>query len=425
MADSRLPYSKMTSVASSAAPSIASSRPRRSTASTGSHGAIPRPMAAKPRKSAPAATGAASSKPSPMTLLFRREVASLLATAPPNISSDLLNNSDIELLAAIERISSSGQQQSVQLHRVGGERGETWVTRTEGGREWFPRVGRVEKKRVRAASESGSDGEGEGEAEGAGRDNGPEDMDVEGEEHEGEGTTPRASRKKSSTRDERHKKKKTGDGQDQATPRATGPAGNSNDRSSRDAPDAPRRKSRHEAPSRRSTMTTRDYNNDSGDETEREGSVRGRGSKGKQRAVVDAVLDDNVTARRRASKKASNSTSASSERGCTPEEFTAMLSSGIEHFGRGKRRCAGRSEEPAGVVVKTEDFDDLASLCGRVGDLDVQSSTGDGEELELKPTIAGNGTDNPLRLKLAVTDRESTIAPADNQPVASTSQYSA
>lgn len=182
-----------------------------------------------------------------MTLLFRREVQSLLGTTPT-----AANGHPIEVVAAIERLSKSGLQQSVQLCRAGEE---TWVTRTEGGREYFPRVGRVQK-RVRDAEE--------------------EDV-VE--------VTPRKAAKVLST-----------------------PKG-------RKAPAAPR-KLRH------ASSPTPD-----GGETETEGSLR---------------------------------------------SHETMRRNVIEALGRGKRR-ARRSEE---VVVKAEEeeHDDLASLCGRVGGLEVEGA---------------------------------------------------
>lgn len=75
----------------------------------------------------------------PMTLLFRREVQTMLTIAPPNVDPD----TPVKVLAAIERLSLSGTQQSLQLCEAGNER---WVTRTEGDRCFFPRLGRVNKQ---------------------------------------------------------------------------------------------------------------------------------------------------------------------------------------------------------------------------------------------------------------------------------------
>ncbi|GAA5937292.1 hypothetical protein JCM1841_006031 [Sporobolomyces salmonicolor] len=81
------------------------------------------------------------------TLLFRREVQSMLST-PLALPSHLPANASVEVLACLERLSTSGIQQSVQLCRAGEEE---WVTKTEGERTSFPRVARVQK-RARAAA---------------------------------------------------------------------------------------------------------------------------------------------------------------------------------------------------------------------------------------------------------------------------------
>lgn len=96
-----------------------------------------------------------------MVLLFRREVSSFLLTSPAGASQD-----STVVLAAIERISSSGMQESVQLceNTTGDVR---WVTRTEGKREFFPRVGRVKaNKRVRDDDEAENEVVEEAEQEG-------------------------------------------------------------------------------------------------------------------------------------------------------------------------------------------------------------------------------------------------------------------
>ncbi|KAM0749013.1 hypothetical protein T439DRAFT_382098 [Meredithblackwellia eburnea MCA 4105] len=87
-------------------------------------------------------------------LLFRREVSSFLKTAPANVNGA----DDIECLAAIERIDNLGFQESVGLFKCGEQ---SWVTRTEGDRVYFPRVGRVKRVRENEASgEAGFVGEG-------------------------------------------------------------------------------------------------------------------------------------------------------------------------------------------------------------------------------------------------------------------------
>ncbi|GAA5895729.1 hypothetical protein JCM5296_007407 [Sporobolomyces johnsonii] len=86
------------------------------------------------------------------TMLFRREVQAMLST-PPASPSHIPANTSVRVVASIERLSGSGMQESVQLCKAGEEE---WVTRTEGERSYFPRVGRVQK-RVRAAVEDEED----------------------------------------------------------------------------------------------------------------------------------------------------------------------------------------------------------------------------------------------------------------------------
>ena len=207
-----------------------------------------------PPKSKKASSLTLAPKIDPMTLLFRNEVRSLLGNTPTS-----RDGHPIEVLAAIERLSASGLQQSVQLCRAGEE---TWVTRTEGAREFFPRVGRVQK-RARDADE------------------------IE------EVVTPRKVVKVLPTPQGKGKK----------------------------APGAPR-KLRH------ASSPTPD-----GGETDRES------------------LRSNETIRRNV----------------------------IEALGRGTRRSTRKSEEYAVKAEDDEGEHDLASLCGRVGGLDVQSTIGEGE----------------------------------------------
>lgn len=102
-------------------------------------------VSSKPGIQTSAAKKESTALADPMTLLFRREVQSMLTIAPPNVDPD----QPVRVLAAIERLSLSGTQQSLQLCEAGTER---WVTRTEGDRTYFPRLGRVNKhqpKRLR------------------------------------------------------------------------------------------------------------------------------------------------------------------------------------------------------------------------------------------------------------------------------------
>lgn len=121
---------------------MASTRPPRRGAATAG-----RPVPPIPGSNAPAPIP----KVDPIIALFRRECAHMLQTPllPPTLSAEAHNalvNQPIEVLAAMERISTNGSQQSVQICRVGGDTGETWVTRTEGERRFFPVVGRVSKR---------------------------------------------------------------------------------------------------------------------------------------------------------------------------------------------------------------------------------------------------------------------------------------
>lgn len=333
-----------------------------------------------------------------MTLLFRREVASMLSNPPPRATvprhlrhqagADL---DSIELLAAIERISSNGLQQSVQLHRVGGDGGETWVTRTEGGREWFPRVGRVEKKRIRAVSDGEEEVSEVEEYQDDPRQAIPErskDKDrskakdkarnkAQGKDrvrkkhkHRNDEQDKTSSRSKRSSR--RHSDD-DGDDQHMSTP-TTDPA-TSADTTAIPIPNAPKRKTRRETMSRRELDRDDLDQDDSGDETERErdnGSVRGKG-KGKERALGSPrMLTEEPVPGPSSSVTARKSNTA-----------VVATAEGTADLGRGKRRCAGRSEEPP--LVKAEEFaDDLASLCGRVNELDVWSNVGDGEPVAMR-----------------------------------------
>lgn len=244
------------------------------------------------------------SKPDAMTTLFRREVTSLLSLPPPSTTpSGATPSTPIEVLAAIERISSGGMQQSVQLCRSGEE---TWVTRTEGGREWFPRVGRVQK-RVRGTEED--------EEAAASED---------GRQHE---ATPS---KKSSSGSKKSRKHHVHGATDYETPVGKG---------GKARPTPPR------APKKSSKKTRRsDHDLDRDDDDDE-----------------DAQDDGAATETESTLKRA-------------------------RHLGRGMRKCPGReSGEPLDVFdaggvktsVKAEEFDDLASLCGRVGDLGVHTDAGE------------------------------------------------
>ncbi|KAK4700119.1 hypothetical protein P7C70_g6131, partial [Phenoliferia sp. Uapishka_3] len=108
-----------------------------------------------PRHAAAPAAGALAQQPIPvpkdMALLFRREVAQFLTSTPAGVSDvdEFGDPIEVEVLAQIERLVGNGQQQSIQLCRAGEA---TWVTKTDGARQYFPVAGRV-PKRVRAADD--------------------------------------------------------------------------------------------------------------------------------------------------------------------------------------------------------------------------------------------------------------------------------
>ncbi|GAA5841816.1 hypothetical protein JCM11251_004072 [Rhodosporidiobolus azoricus] len=101
--------------------------------------------------------------------LFRSEAIALLSAPPPVPPHIKLASSDKVIVnAAIERISSRGVQQSLSFCHVNkkgkeGEFGESWVTKMEGERVYFPRIGQV-KKRLRALEESDEEREQEDDA---------------------------------------------------------------------------------------------------------------------------------------------------------------------------------------------------------------------------------------------------------------------
>ncbi|GAA5979944.1 hypothetical protein JCM11641_007593 [Rhodosporidiobolus odoratus] len=205
-----------------------------------SSGALPFPAS---KSSSTVTKSKSSSKRAPPTgldasiALFRSEVLSLLSAPPPVPAHIKVKPSDqVEVLCGFERISSHGIQQSVQVCRVvpGGSRtgseGESWVTRMEGARNYFPRIARVQK-RLRATDED-SDAEGED----------GEDMD----EDEAMATPSSSRTKKSRTSSSSKEKEKQ---------RAA-------------APDAPRKSRR--TTSRRHAHNDEDF--DDGAETETEAS---------------------------------------------------------------------------------------------------------------------------------------------------------
>ncbi|GAA5854343.1 hypothetical protein JCM5353_008969 [Sporobolomyces roseus] len=263
-------------------------------------------------------SSSSSSKPDAITLLFRREVQSLLST-PPTLPSHIPANTPVEVVACVERLSLSGIQQSVQLCQAGEE---TWVTRTEGARTYFPRTGRVQK-RLRGSEEEMEQGD-------------EEQMDEEV-------VVESPTRKK--------KSKKTHSGrQELETPdnyRGRGSATSSSSTFNRNVLAAPEKKKKH----RKSRQeASRDGNSDDGASTETEQSYLGRTRGGRSPAMLTSIGED------------------------------------VAQMGRGQRRCTGRrtpqactSEGEGLVKVKHEESDDLASLCGGVGGLEFRSTVDPGK----------------------------------------------
>lgn len=275
-------------------------------------------LATTPKSSSSSST---SSKPDAITLLFRREVQSLLST-PPTLPSHIPANTPVEVVACVERLSLSGIQQSVQLCQAGEE---TWVTRTEGARQYFPRAGRVQK-RLR----------------------GTEEMEQEDEEQMDEEVAVESpTRKKKS-------KKSHSSRQDLETPdndRGRGIATSTSSTSKRNILAAPEKKKKHRKS--RQALSGDGGNSDDGASTETEQSYLGRTRSGRSPAMLTSIGEEG--------------------------EDAAQL-------GRGQRRCIGRRTPQAStsageglLKVKHEESDDLASLCGGVGGLEFRSTVDPGE----------------------------------------------
>ncbi|GAA5974352.1 hypothetical protein JCM21900_005217 [Sporobolomyces salmonicolor] len=254
------------------------------------------------------------------TLLFRREVQSMLST-PLALPSHLPANAPVEVVACLERLSTSGMQQSVQLCRAGEEE---WVTRTEGERTYFPRAGRVQK-RARAAVED-------------------EEEEEEGEDFE---DAPVAAKKSKSSR--RSSRRHGADHDPQQEPRI---ASSSARKAAPGAPKKKHRKSRH--------ADDDDESFDDGASAETEQSHLGR------RAPQNPGMLATV-----------NEEEGGAIAGPGP---SASSSSGV--LGRGQRRCTGRTFF---VKKEHDEADDLASLCGRVDGLDVRSTVDPESEWERTP----------------------------------------
>ncbi|GAA5899285.1 transcriptional repressor WHI5 [Sporobolomyces salmoneus] len=283
-----------------------------------------------------------TSKPDAITLLFRREVQSLLST-PPALPSHIPANTPVEVVACVERLSLSGIQQSVQLCQAGDE---TWVTRTEGARQYFPRAGRVQK-RLR-----GNDEDVEEEERG-----GVEQTRERVEEDGTDGVTVR-----------RKKSRKSHSRPNETPPNPTSSSSSSSSSRRRRSPAAPQKKKRHgnRHETDREAEEDEDFDDGASTETEHSHLTRTRGS-----------------------RRTGLLTSIGEEEGAGGGGGTESV-----QLGRGHRRCAGRNGTPQARPsasddtephVKNEEVDDLASLCGRVGGLEFRSTVDPESEFERSP----------------------------------------
>jgi hypothetical protein len=295
------------------------------------------------------------------TALFRSECLALFSAPPPVPSHIKLKPTDkIDVLAVVERLSASGIQQSVQMcqvlpggSRAGGE-GESWITKMEGAKVYFPRASRV-TKRLRAVAES--DEESGGEADRM--------LDDGSEEEQEEQATPN-SRKKSRT------------------------STSSSTRSKKDAPEAPR-KSRRTAPASSPSSSSRrrrhaaadsdDEEFDDGANTETEASHLARKHAPYGASNLASSSAGSSSSSRRRSHHHSSATSSHSHsysHSLAPTPSTSGL----------RRSARHQPEVEQQEVVKREDeddnasisggyaasLDDLSSLCGRVEGFKVEET---------------------------------------------------
>ncbi|GAA5834946.1 hypothetical protein JCM3766R1_002049 [Sporobolomyces carnicolor] len=283
-----------------------------------------------------------ASKPDAITLLFRREVQSLLST-PPALPSHVPADTPVEVVACVERLSLSGIQQSVQLCQAGGE---TWVTRTEGGRQYFPRAGRVQK-RLRGPEEDHE-----------------ETQDVE----DGEDLARERREAPSGDATVRRKKSKRSDARSQLeTPANRASSSSQSSSSRRRTALAPKKKKKHDHRHRHRSDASQEV-------SDREDSDD----------AASTETERSHLARTRGGHRVATLTSIGEEDAYEPAQL-----------GRGQRRCAGRNTTPQhaktpvselnGIQVKREESDDVASLCGRVGGLEFRSTVDPESEYEATP----------------------------------------
>lgn len=309
---------------------IMSTRSRRAAAAASANAtstAPPKSTTAQGRPMAPI--------PKSMLSLFRSEVASLLSTPmllPPHLAG--MDGGKVEVLAAVERLSAGGMQQSVQLCRIAAEgaeegdadewEGETWVTRTEGGRAYFPMTGRVQKRSRAVAEEPEPEQEQEQEQEAQAEQNGDDEPMME---HDAAAAaaeeTPRTRRGRRTTNNN--------------TPRHSAAAA---------AADPPRRRAAAPAAPKKARRAPQPVTSDAedGDHTETEDFAT-RGARASRR-LAEALRKNG-----------------------TELVWSDREGEGARRKEKGKGKKVARRED---TQEQEEDVkpavDDLESLCGKVGD---------------------------------------------------------
>lgn len=294
------------------------------------------------------------------TALFRSEVRAMLSGPPPCPAHIKLKSTDkVDVIGAFERLSSSGIQQSIQLCQVlpGGSRaggqGETWVTRMEGDRAYFPRQARLSKRlrRVDESDEESSD----------------EDKMLEDEAHDDEAQATPHSRKKARTSTTSSKSKA--------------------------APEAPR-KARKVAPASSPSTSTRRRRNaaahsdeefDEGARTETEASHLASKHAPYGAANLASSSTGSSTSSRRRSHHHHSSPSSSSHASTPATASTSGLRRSTRHERKSEdvdEPVVKREEEDDGASVSggyAPSMDDLSSLCGRVEGFKVEETVEPGK----------------------------------------------
>ncbi|GJN94005.1 hypothetical protein Rhopal_007068-T1 [Rhodotorula paludigena] len=284
---------------------------------------------------------AAPSKPDPkMALLFREEVKSLLARTPALPASLALDPATtvIGVRASFERQSGSGFQESVQFCTGTDAQGrsEDWVVRTEGARSLFPRVAQSKtKKRFRAEDT-------ESNLAVAADD---EELDAVDQDH----TPPRRKKHSSSS----------------SSRRVSGLA-------------APKKKSRR--PHRPESSDYYDAaGEDDGMTTETEASHLARTRNRSSRRDLVGQDDEDEDGDLGRGKRRCSGREAGAFASTSGSTSTAM------------RRSLSRGDDEPVIKAEGNETDDLSSLCGRVGGLEMRSTVEPDTDIDLPTTSKGKG----------------------------------